>query len=486
MQSTTERNPMNTQLRRGARVALPLALIALAAPAGAGAATVERGGDGGLVYRGGAGGSGVNVGLSDGGRITFSSSLGDEIVAVTGGCERPDDDPYLALCDAPAAGIAVEMGDGDDSVNVRDVLPVPARIDGGDGPDVLGGLYEGGSETIAGGPGNDSVNGRGGADHVDGGSGDDKVRGGPGADIVLGGEGTDTLSGDDDATVSADVLDGGPGLDTLEGEWSTVGREGRGPVSVTLGGGADDGFAGEGDDVRDLERVSSVSGGSYTGTDAGEELLVGNEPATVDGRGGDDRIISSYSADTLRGGAGDDEIRGYGGDDRIEGGPGADTLAGDTVGQTCNALTCSIYSGNDTIDARDGERDSIDCGLGTDRLVADPVDVHTNCEDVAADPAPVPGPPGVGAQLTIPKQSLKRALLKGLTVRVAGAQPGRLAVNVRYGKTVVASGTVKIAAGGGGQASLRFSRAGSRRLRSVKRPTLAVSAGNVSKKVKLL
>jgi hypothetical protein len=43
----------------------------------------------------------------------------------------------------------------------------------------------------------------------------------------------------------------------------------------------------------------------------------------------------------------------------------------------------SAGAGNDSIDARDGYRDVIDCGSGFDRVVADSLDrVATNCERV--------------------------------------------------------------------------------------------------------
>ena len=474
---------MTTTTRRGSVTAL--AILVLAAPDDVQAATIERGDDGAAVFRGGAGATSVNLGAADGGRVRFSTGLGDEIVAAAEGCERFDDDPYTVLC-APGAGVRVELGDGDDVAKVQEPLPAVALLDGGDGADALSGVYEGGAETLIGGAGNDSLNGRGGDDVADGGPGDDSVRGGPGADRVLGGEGSDALSGDDDATVSADVPDGGPGGDAVGREWSPAGRGGRGLVAVTLAGGADGAVGGGGGEVRDVERIASVSGGTYVGTDGAEELLVGGEAATVDGRGGDDRIETSYSADTIDGGAGADAIRGYGGDDRIAGGPGGDTIYGDTQGQVCNALTCSIHSGNDTIDARDGEADSIDCGLGTDRLRADAADVHANCEEVDAGPGEPPkGDDPARATIAFPKQSLRRALTRGATVSVAGAKPGRLSLKARLGRTVVATGTLTVAADGRAKGRLVFTRAGRQRLRGVRRATLAVSGGGASAKLKL-
>jgi Ca2+-binding RTX toxin-like protein len=106
----------------------------------------------------------------------------------------------------------------------------------------------------------------------------------------------------------------------------------------------------------------------------------------VVGAAGADRIASEGNA-TLLGGAGRDVITGFAergekvvvdggadgdrvktddGDDELTGGPGADAL---TSG-----------GGRDLIDARDGERDLVDCGRGRDRVRADGVDRVKRCE----------------------------------------------------------------------------------------------------------
>ncbi|MDQ3739921.1 MAG: hypothetical protein M3389_03160, partial [Actinomycetota bacterium] len=55
------------------------------------------------------------------------------------------------------------------------------------------------------------------------------------------------------------------------------------------------------------------------------------------------------------------------------------------TGSQCGWLqSCTIPHGNDTIHARDGESDSIDCGVGTDTAIVDPADVVANCENVDA------------------------------------------------------------------------------------------------------
>ncbi|MBA2545618.1 MAG: hypothetical protein H0V15_01965, partial [Solirubrobacterales bacterium] len=63
-----------------------------------------------------------------------------------------------------------------------------------------------------------------------------------------------------------------------------------------------------------------------------------------------------------------DQLSGGNSRDRLIGGRGADLINGG--------------SGDDLVKARDGTRDKIDCGSGTDRLVADKIDKVRGCETV--------------------------------------------------------------------------------------------------------
>jgi hypothetical protein len=84
------------------------------------------------------------------------------------------------------------------------------------------------------------------------------------------------------------------------------------------------------------------------GTDFDDTLAMLDGNDTIAGHGGNDR---------LNGGPGNDILSGDGGNDRIVGGPGLDRIDGGT--------------GNDLILARDGEVDTIRCGPGKDRVIAD-------------------------------------------------------------------------------------------------------------------
>lgn len=97
--------------------------------------------------------------------------------------------------------------------------------------------------------------------------------------------------------------------------------------------------------------------------------LVGTAQADYLAGGGFDDTISGLGGnDTLPGGAGDDRIDGGAGNDVIVGGSGFDRLFGG--------------AGSDTIYAADGERDTVDCGPGSDRVVADSFDRVVGCEVV--------------------------------------------------------------------------------------------------------
>ncbi|HEX6701213.1 MAG TPA: hypothetical protein VF101_10825 [Gaiellaceae bacterium] len=114
-------------------------------------------------------------------------------------------------------------------------------------------------------------------------------------------------------------------------------------------------------------------------------------------RTSDCHIVGTSHADTIRGTPYLDLIRGLGGDDRIAGGDGHDEIAG---GRGDDWISGGLYgdvlvggAGRDRIDGgpgpdlirvRDGERDVVRCGLGSDRVLADARDVVArDCEEVS-------------------------------------------------------------------------------------------------------
>jgi hypothetical protein len=98
----------------------------------------------------------------------------------------------------------------------------------------------------------------------------------------------------------------------------------------------------------------------------------------LNGGRGDDRLSGGAGDDVLRGGVGRDTLAGGTGRDRLLGGSGADRLVG---GRHRDAVLAG--SGNDRIEARDRVSETIDCGPGFDRVVADRRDRLVRCERVS-------------------------------------------------------------------------------------------------------
>jgi Ca2+-binding RTX toxin-like protein len=314
--------------------------------------------------------------------------------ALPAGCTRGPlgaTDPTYAYCEY--GDVRVEAGDGDDWVFVSEDLPANLRVsaDGGPGNDRMSGPIRGVAVTFTGGEGNDELNGGYQDDVLDGGPGNDVLDGKKGDDQVLGGEGDDVLRGDD-LFVGSDLIDGGPGYDTINRDWIQTDRSPG--LTISLDGLANDGHPNERDNVVNVERIdvtqpaTLIAGGTpvhlrIINTDSGSSKLVGSDGA--------DTLVSYDYADEIDGKGGDDTIEGGNGDDRIVGGPGRDTINAEAGPNSCNFLVCRGLFGNDWVDVRDGEKDTVTCGPGTDTVIADAIDeIAADCEKV--DRGTVPGP----------------------------------------------------------------------------------------------
>ena len=236
-------------------------------------------------------------------------------------------------------------------------------LDGGAGNDTLD--ANGGDDQLYGSSGNDTLNGGAGFDVIDDESGDTTVDGGPGPDLIRTGPGHDVIQGGDGNDIieaayhgaSAGVsVDGGPGDDTILATSALFGDTFTGgsgfdtvdyssrtnPLTITLDGAANDGEAGENDNVG-----------------AGIENVIGGS--------GNDTITGGPGNDTLAGGPGNDVLHGAGGNDTFdEGGSvnGSDILDGGAgtgdiadYSQRQNPLTISLD--NVSNDGEAGEHDSV-------------------------------------------------------------------------------------------------------------------------------
>jgi Ca2+-binding RTX toxin-like protein len=489
---------MTRRTHRSALLAV-LGSVALL-PASAPAATLVRGADGALTYTA-APGTTTNFTVSatfDGSGVTVSGSAEDPVAVLPDGCDGGTYyGSHVVTCGGVSA-VRADLGDGDDLGQVSEGVGVPVAIDGGAGADLLEGAE--GADQLDGGPGDDKLTGGDGADLLRGGEGADTLEGRGGADRIEGGGGDDTLSPDGAEQPAADVVDGGAGVDTVTGDYASRFTDARPPLAITLAGGADDGRPGEGDDLRGVERVVSSVGGSFTGTDGADELRlaqVGSE-STLNGLGGDDRLRGGDGPDRVDGGAGDDSLDGGFGDDTIVGGPGRDMISADLAGGDCGPLWCKHPYGNDRVEARDGEADSITCGAGRDLVVADAADVVApDCEEVqrgGAAPGPGGGGPQPGRSAVRPRARiavagpprLRTALARGLLVRLTGLRAGaRTTVRAHAGRTVVATGRASADRRGRATVRLRFTAAARRSLRAKATVRLTVRAGGLATAVTL-
>jgi hypothetical protein len=217
--------------------------------------------------------------------------------------------------------------------------------------------------------------------------------------LLRGGPGDDTLR----ALNAFALLDGGAGGDTMEGSGAQVNYRARvNPVIVDGNGVADDGEAGEGDNVSaNVEIVLGGSAGdSFTDVDAvgrgGNDTFIstGAEGVFCDGGAGDDVLIGGVGDDFCFGGFGKDEFNGGGGSDDLEGGADPDTIRGGPgrdflfggfgddllVGGDGRELRLIGGRGDDTLRARDGLRERVRGGPGSDRARVDSIDILSSIE----------------------------------------------------------------------------------------------------------
>ncbi|WP_320671068.1 calcium-binding protein [Patulibacter defluvii] len=420
---------MTTASHRPRRVLIgALTTVAVLAAAGpAGAAGFSHDGDA-LVYTAAPGATNwVHVeGARDPGTLLISDS-GDRLEPGAG-CVRPDpEDETLVACPVPAR-LRLVLGDGNDRNTLRETLPaIPIEVQGGAGDDALAANEDVDNHVLLdGGEGNDALDGFRFADVLLGGPGNDRLDGRGGDDVLRGGEGDDQLHPDTNVgVVGNDVVDGGPGYDSAL-DWHANTTDPAFAISITLDGVANDGRPGEADDVISIERFDCCSPpGTYVLGESDDAIdLPGYGTSRVEGRGGNDTLTGNDGTETIDGGAGDDRIEGGYGHDTLTGGPGRDTIYGDETSQRCSYLSnCTVVPfGNDTIYARDGERDVIDCGVGSDRAIVDPIDVVANCEQVERAAAPAARcRPGRVAGLTL-RAARSRAAKGGCRVTVARAR----------------------------------------------------------------
>ena len=167
----------------------------------------------------------------------------------------------------------VLAGAGDDVVTalggvfVNVPVPVPQRILGEDGADVLTG--GGAADRIEGGPGKDVLNGLAGPDALFGGTEPDRLVGNRGDDVLFGNQGDDVLYGGLTGGLPRnydgyDLLNGGEGNDRLAGGWQK---------DRLFGGPGDDRLAGG----QNADHLVGEAGVDLLTGEAGDDLLLARD-----------------------------------------------------------------------------------------------------------------------------------------------------------------------------------------------------------------
>ncbi|HEX8106062.1 MAG TPA: calcium-binding protein, partial [Solirubrobacteraceae bacterium] len=306
--------------------------------AGAGA-RISRGAGGAILVDGAAAG-GATVTNTDTIAVTGELGLQQVVVDLSGGALAPGKTAETGTGAVSDIEITVDAGTGGEFP-----LGDEVRVIGSAAADTI---RFAGKDVLLNGDGDADVTttnvealaaeGRGGADRIlggdatlplrlDGGDGGDELAGGTAADTLEGGAGDDIESGNGDADTfkegaapnGADTLDGGGSpFDRIDYSQRTAG------VRIDLDDVADDGAAGEADDVRDS--FEYVAGG------AGNDTIVASQSRfasfVMTGAGGNDAITGGDQFDDLSGGDGNDTLTGNGGSDDFRGGLGDDVQRG--------------------------------------------------------------------------------------------------------------------------------------------------------------
>jgi Ca2+-binding RTX toxin-like protein len=381
--------------------------------------------------------------------------------AAGSGCGPAGDAIVCSRDPAAVAWVTADLGDGDDTADVRVSGPL-TTVEGGPGADALVATTGG----LGGGEGDDvltilhggSLRGGAGADRLTGSPASDLLDGGPGTDVLDGGAGNDILSyagrtepltidlaaptagaaGEADQITGFEEAEGGDGPDVLRGGGWEIRLRGHGGDDVLSGGSAHDLLdGGPGADALDGGAGSDqlVGGAGDDRIDGGsgeDDISDGDGADVVAGGPGADRIANDeytteFPGDVLRGDAGDDDVQGGSGD-TADGGEGDDVLSG-------TVLLGGPGSDRLAVPHRAASLPGLDCGAGRDTVFrpSDRLVLPPTCERV--DPF-WPGFGGVRVPARVDGPALRLRLPNpcGRRCRVAGA----LFVGGRHVGTAVA------------------------------------------------
>jgi Ca2+-binding RTX toxin-like protein len=345
----------------------------------------------------------------------------------------------------PAAGVsAIVVATGDQNDRITQNTSLPSRLMGGNGND-----------TLTGGPGDDVLIGEGGADTLTGKAGSDtadySARIAP-VSVSLNGSADDGEAGESDNVASdVEILVGGSADDQLAGnDADNVLLGNAGNDILGAGGGNDQLDGGAGDDtLAGGDGADAITGGdgadtaNYTSSNAGVRVVLDGKPG--DGAPGEN---DSVDTENVTGGGGDDVLIGNGGPNALAGGAGNDRILG---GKGADVLDGG--AGDDIIQSLDGEKETVSCGDGEDGTVSDRADVRTDCDYIKYRP--------VAASSTALHVS-KGAVRAPVRCSPATAEGCRGRMSLKAGRTTLGTITYRLTSGRRWVARIKLSRKGSR------------------------
>lgn len=230
--------------------------------------------------------------------------------------------------------------------------------------------------VVNGNAGNDELKLAIGAEHgialpatLNGGDGNDRLLGGDGNDVMNGGNGNDFMNG---GPKGKDNFNGGAGRDVAAYDGRTS------ALFLSNNGVADDGAAGEGDNIAtDVEDITGGNGADSITGSSGNNALKGNGGNdTMNGGGGNDNLRGDDGNDVLNGGDANDVLVGGRGADVFNGGAGIDTAdyhdAKSPLSITLNGVNDDGAIGDATRPAEKdnvkGDVENITGGAGPDKI----------------------------------------------------------------------------------------------------------------------
>jgi Ca2+-binding RTX toxin-like protein len=372
-----------TAPRASASAALVLGALLLA-PAAASAGTVDYSSLNILQYTAAAGEANRLTISVEANRMVFTEGTGI-LIQATAGAQTDCDGEGTAVVKCkidhapatPVDAVGVSLADLDDRVTAA--FPAGSKLgvsfNGGAGADELDAATSADSD-LSGDAGADKLIAGRGRNQLIGGTENDEETAGP--------EGSFNTFENDSVPDGTDVLRGGAGIDIVSYQFR------NGAISASADGVANDGEAGENDNITeavegiqtgegdDTITASAVVGGSLSGYE-GKDHLIGGP--------GDDLLLGGDGDDTLEGNAGDDTAlpgdllrptsgggaRADAGADSFSGGPGFDTIDYST---RAAAVSVTLNSQPDDGAAGEGDNTGADVegligGAGADTLAGD-------------------------------------------------------------------------------------------------------------------